>query len=158
MEKLRERWSEFTRRVGDRAKIESRLSGSRSQLLASICKTYSLFSNRVCVCVCVCVCVESPSCVQLFATSWTVAWQAPLSMGFSRQKDWSGLPFPSPEALPDPGVVRSPALQADSAPSEPPGEPCLDIFPVIWEVEMGAFIPALVPAFNLDGHFAGFPF
>ena len=64
-------------------------------------------------------------------TSWTVAWQAPLSMGFSRQKDWSGLPFPSPEALPDPGVVRSPALQADSAPSEPAGELGTDTCPVI---------------------------
>ena len=83
------------------------------------------------VCVCVSVCVWSPSCDRPFATSWTVAWQAPLSMGFSRQKDWSGLPFPSPEALPDPGVVRSPALQADSAPSEPAGELGTDTCPVI---------------------------
>ena len=46
---------------------------------------------------------------------WTVACQAPLSMGFSRQECWSGLPFPSPGDLPDPGVKpRSPALQADS--------------------------------------------
>ena len=48
-------------------------------------------------------------------TSRTVACQAPLSMGFSRQEDWSGLPFPSPGDLPDPGTEpRSPALQADS--------------------------------------------
>ena len=62
------------------------------------------------------------SCVQLFATPWTVAHQAPLSMGFSRQEYWSGLPFPSPGDLPDPGVkTRSPVLQADSLPSEAPG-------------------------------------
>ena len=46
---------------------------------------------------------ESLSCVQLFATLWTVAPQAPLSIGFSRQEHWSGLPFPSPGGLPDPG-------------------------------------------------------
>ena len=54
------------------------------------------------------------------ATQWTVAHQAPLSMGFSRQGYWSGLPFPSPGDLPDPGIkLRSPALQADTLPSEP---------------------------------------
>ena len=53
------------------------------------------------------------------ATLWTVACQAPLPMGFSRQKYCSGLPFPSPEDLPDPGIEpRSPALQADSLPTE----------------------------------------
>ena len=60
----------------------------------------------------------------LFATSWTVARQAPLSMGFPRQEYWSGLPFTSPGDLPDPGLEpRSPALQTDSLPSEPPGKP-----------------------------------
>ena len=55
---------------------------------------------------------------------WTVAHQAPLSMGFPRQQYWSGLPFPSPGQLSDPGIKpRSPALQADSLPSEPPGQP-----------------------------------
>ena len=44
------------------------------------------------------------SCVQLFATPWTVAPQAPLSMGFPRQACWSGVPFPSPGDLPDPGI------------------------------------------------------
>ena len=64
------------------------------------------------------------SCVRLFATPWTVACQAPLSTGFSRQESWSGLPFPSPGGLPNPGVKpQSPALQADSLPSEPPGKP-----------------------------------
>ena len=56
-----------------------------------------------------------------FATPWTVAHQAPLSMGFSRQEYWRGLPFSSPGDLPDPGIKpRSPALQADTLPSEPP--------------------------------------
>ena len=53
-------------------------------------------------------------------TTWTVACQAPLSMEFSREEYWSGLPFPSPGDLPNPGIEpRSPALQADSLPSEP---------------------------------------
>ena len=61
------------------------------------------------------------SCPTL-ATPWTVARQAPLSMGFSGQKYWSGLPFPSPGDLPVPGIEpRSPALQADSLPTELPG-------------------------------------
>ena len=62
--------------------------------------------------------------VQLFVNPWTVACRAPLSMGFSRQEYWSGLPFPSPGDLPDPGIKpASPALQADSLWSEPPGKP-----------------------------------
>ena len=57
------------------------------------------------------------SCPPL-VTAWTVAHQAPLSMGFSRQEYWSGLPFPSPGDLPDPGIEPgSPSLQADSLPS-----------------------------------------
>ena len=61
--------------------------------------------------------------VRLFATPWTIANQAPLSMGFSRQKYWSGLPFPSPGYVPNPGIEPgSPALQADALPSEPPGK------------------------------------
>ena len=55
------------------------------------------------------------------ATPWTVACQASLSMGFSRQEYWSGLPFPSPGDLPDPGIeLVSPALEADALTSEPP--------------------------------------
>ena len=66
--------------------------------------------------------------VQLFATPWTVAYQAPPSMGFSRQVCWSGLPFPSPGDLPNPGIEPgSPALQADALLSEPPGKPNYDI-------------------------------
>ena len=64
--------------------------------------------------------MKSLSRVRLFATLWTVARQAPLSMGFSRQEYWSGLPFPSPEDLPNPGIEPgSPALQADALSSEP---------------------------------------
>ena len=68
--------------------------------------------------------VKSLSHVWLLATLWTVAHQAPPSMGFSRQEYWSGLPFPSPGDLPDPGIEpRSPSLQADALTSEPPGKP-----------------------------------
>ena len=67
--------------------------------------------------------MKSLSHVQLFATPWTVAYKAPLSMEFSRQGYSSGLPFPSPGDLPHPGIEpRSPALQADSLPSEPFGD------------------------------------
>ena len=67
--------------------------------------------------------VKSLSRVRLFATPWPVAYQASRSMGFSRQEYWSGLPFPSPGDLPDPGIEpRSPALYADALPSEPPGK------------------------------------
>ena len=63
----------------------------------------------------------------IFATPWTVARQAPQSMGFSRQEYWSRLPFPFPGDLPTPGIKsRAPALQADSLPSEPLGKPLFE--------------------------------
>ena len=69
--------------------------------------------------------VLSCSIVSNSATPWTVAHQAPLSIGFSRQEYWSRLPCPPPGDLPNPGVKpRSPALQADCLPSEPLGKPC----------------------------------
>ena len=72
--------------------------------------------------------VKSLSCVQLLATPWTAAYQAPLPMGFSRQEYWSGLPFPSPGDLPSPGIeLWSPTSQADILPSEPPGKPILKL-------------------------------
>ena len=77
--------------------------------------------------------MKSISRIWLFATPWTVARQAPLSMGFSRQEYWSGLPFPFPFPgdLPNPGIKpKSPALQADALISEPPGKPHI----VSWEV------------------------
>ena len=62
--------------------------------------------------------------VSLFVTPWIVACQAPPVMGFYRQEYWSGLSFPSPEHLPDPGIEPwSPALQAESLMCEPPGKP-----------------------------------
>ena len=63
--------------------------------------------------------VKSLSRVRLFATPWTIAYQASPSMGFSRQEYWNGLPFPSPGDLPDPGI--KPALEADALTSEHPG-------------------------------------
>ena len=67
--------------------------------------------------------VKSLSRVQLFATLWTVAYQVSLSMEFSRDEYWSGLPFPSPGNLPNPGIKpRSPALWADALTSESPGK------------------------------------
>ena len=80
--------------------------------------------TRVCVHGCV---LNHFSLVQFFLALWTVAHQALLSMGFSRQEYWSGLPFPSPGDLPNPGMepvsrVTS-ALQTDSSPAEPLGKP-----------------------------------
>ena len=68
--------------------------------------------------------VKSLSRVRLSETSWTVAYQASPSMGFSMQEYWSGLPFPSPGDLPNPGIKPgSPALEADALTSELPGKP-----------------------------------
>ena len=67
--------------------------------------------------------VKSLSRVRLFVTPWTVAYQTPPSMGFSRQEYWSGLPFPPPGDLPNPGIEpRSLALQVDALLSDPPGK------------------------------------
>ena len=75
---------------------------------------------HACVCARVCVCVL----VRLSVTPRTIARQAPLSMGFSRQEYWGGLLFPSSRDLPDPGIEPgSPTLQADSLPSEPAEKP-----------------------------------
>ena len=63
------------------------------------------------------------SCVRLFTTPWTVAYQTPPSVGFSRQEYWSGLSLSSLGDLPNPGIEPgSPTLQADALPSEPPGK------------------------------------
>ena len=75
---------------------------------------------------------QSLSHVQLFATPWTIACQAPLSLGFSRQEYWSGLPFPSPGDLPDPGIEPesfvSPALAGGFITTAPPGKPHLVMY------------------------------
>ena len=73
------------------------------------------------------LCAQLLSCVRLFATPWTVALQAPLSMGFPRQEYWSGLPFPSPGDLSDPGIksksLAPPALAGDFFTTVPPRKP-----------------------------------
>ena len=72
------------------------------------------------------MCVHSQSCPTL-CDPWTVDYQAPQSIGFSRQEYWSWLPFPPPGDLPNPGIKPaspvSPTLQADSSPAEPSGKP-----------------------------------
>ena len=102
------------------------------------------------------VCV-SPSVVP-FVTPGTVARQAPLSMEFSRQEYWSGLPCPSPGDLPDAGPEPgSPALQGDSLASEPPGKPIhcsttprfLFVSPALWHLE--SFLWGLL-CVSLCGH------
>ena len=101
--------------------------------------------------------------VHLCVTPWTVAHQAPLSMGFSRQEYWSRLPCPPPEDLPNPGIEsRSPALQADSLPSEPPGKPfvtadsakslqsCPTLCDPIDDCPSGSGIPGILQARTLE--------
>ena len=81
------------------------------------------------------------SCGWLFATPWTVARQAPLSMGFSRQEYWSELLCPPPGDLLEPGIWPvPPALQADSLPTEPPGKPSWSI--VNWKLSHKGFAAA----------------
>ena len=81
--------------------------------MSRIAGSYSRFERKK---------VKLLSRVQLFVIPWTVAYQAPQSMEFSRQEYWSGLPFPSPGDLPNWGIEPgSPALQVDTLPSEPPG-------------------------------------
>ena len=91
-----------------------------SQVLYHLSHQGSLYWS---CCVCVSCSVMSDS-----ATPRTVTQEAPVSMEFSRQEYWCGLPFPSPGDLPNPGIKpQSPALQADSLPSEPPGKPILEL-------------------------------
>ena len=84
---------------------------------------------------------ECHSAVSDSVTPRAIALQAPLSMEFSRHESWSGLPFPSPRDLPDPGIGHgSPALQAYSAPSEPPGKPkCVGTSAQIRVFKLGGF-------------------
>ena len=91
---------------------------------------------------------------QLYLTlcnPWTVACQAPLSMEFSRQEYWSGLPFPSLGDLPKPGIEpRSSALQADFLPSEPLGKPLMEYYSAI---KKNKVLPSAT-ADGLGGHYA----
>ena len=97
--------------------------------------TAQALGKTLCVCVCVCVCVRvrarvrTLSPVRLFPTPWTIACQAPLSMGFSRQEYWSGLPFPTSGDLPHPGIepasLASPPLAGGFFSIVPQGKPKL---------------------------------
>ena len=93
---------------------------------------------------CWCCCCCSVTRVQLFVTSWTIAHQAPLSIGFPRQEYWSGLSFPSPGHLPDPGTEStSPALQAGSLLLSHQGSP---LFAVTQTHRSHAYLRAFAPA------------
>ena len=94
--------------------------------------------------------VKSLSRVRLLVTPWTVtvAHQAPPSMGFSRQEYWSGLPFPSPGDLPNPGIEPgSPAFQADASTSEPPGKLIKQVAPCLDQNNFSPTINFLLPSF-----------
>ena len=84
--------------------------------------TYNNWGVLACVCVCVCVCVLVTQSCPALRDPWTVACQTPLSIEFSRQEYWSGLPFTSPGDLPEPGIKPRPALQVDSLLTKPPGK------------------------------------
>ena len=95
---------------------------------------YSITSTSAFIFMWLPVSLVCPWYVWLFATLWTVAHQAPLSMEFSRQEYWGGLPFPSPGDLTDPGIEpRSPALQADSLLTELQGKFPKATIPAPWK-------------------------
>ena len=109
-----------------------------------------LYSRFLLVTYFICACVLSYfSHVRLFVILWTVAHQAPLSVGFSKQEYWSWLPCPSPGDLPHPGIEpRSPALEVDSLWLAPPGKPTYfihSISGIYMSIPISQFIP---PAFH----------
>ena len=105
---------------------QGRVMGSALTSVVPLCEL-CIYVCELCVCVCARTHTRAYSVAQscpLFATPWTVAHQAPLSIGFSRQEYWSGLPCPPPGDIPNPGIEpRSPTLQAESLLSETPGKP-----------------------------------
>ena len=88
-----------------------------------------LFDTQFCFCCCLLCCAQSLQSCPTLCDLWTVAHQAPLSVEFSRQEYWSGLPCPPPGDLPNLGIelisLASPALQAVSLPTKPPVKPLL---------------------------------
>ena len=95
--------------------------------------------NNICVVVLNCF-----SRVQLFATLWTVVRQAPLSVGFSRQEYWRGLPFPPLGDLPDPGVTPAfPALAGRFFTPVPPGQPSVLINSAVYLVHQDGITPVI---------------
>ena len=106
------------------------------QLYTLLCSLFNHAHIHICVCVYVCL-----SCDQLFVTPWTVAHQAPLSMGFSRQECWSGLPFLLPRDLPDPRIeIVSPVLADTFFTTVPPGKPNS----LLREMETFSALPTLI--------------
>ena len=108
--------------------MEKLIEACRDQSYSSDYIKLSFFLLVVCVCVCaclsVCLCVCVAQLCMTLCNPVDCSPQVSLSMGFSRQEYWSGLPFSSPGDLPNPEIEPgSPALQADSLPSEPPGKP-----------------------------------
>ena len=104
-------------------KFPSQLFSQLSFQMGFLLLSHACWPTEVCECVC-----QLLISVQVFVTPWTVAHQAPLSIESSRQEQWSGLPFPSPGHLPNPGIEPgSPALQTDSLPSELPGKPKTEV-------------------------------
>ena len=106
-----------------------------------------MFGNHLTICPLIWLCIYSKcsikyvvvvlliSHIQLFATPWTIAHQAPLFMGFPRQEYWSELPFPSPWDLPDPEIKSTcPALDGRFFTTEPPGKPNKSWWAVIYKM------------------------
>ena len=112
--------------------------------------------------------VKALSCVWLFATLWTIAQQAPLSMGFFKQEYWHRLPFPSPGDLPNPGLKLtspvSPALELDSLPDEPSWKPIfhfaksLQSCPTVCDPIDGTHQAPPSLGFSKQEHWSGLPF
>ena len=118
-------------------------------LVSPSCCTFSFWPSTCAVC------APSLCGFLFFATLWTVAHQVPLSLGFPRQEYWSGLPFPSPGDLPDPGIISlslvSPALQEDFLPAEPPGKVDLMIlvpWGPFWCLKVRLWSPSVPPRFQ----------
>ena len=104
-------------------KFPSQLFSQLSFQMGFLLLSHACWPTEVCECAC-----QLLISVQVFVNPWTVARQAPLSIESSRQEQWSGLPFPSPGHLPNPGIEPgSPALQTDSLPSESPGKPKTEV-------------------------------
>ena len=103
----------------------------KSEIKGFVTPAMTLSGKKTLLSCSVIVCVKVAQLCPLFATPWIVACQVPLSMEFSRQEYWSGLPFPSPGDLPDPGIeVKAPASPALAGrflfTTEPPGKPSLE--------------------------------
>ena len=104
--------------------VQSLVRELRSPHCVCVCVSVCVY---VCVCVCLCVCSKLLSCAQFFVTPWTVAHHRLLSVEFSRQEYWDGLPFPTPGDLTDSGIESSSPMSFKLAgrffTTAPPGKP-----------------------------------